>query len=186
VKRYVRCKACGYIMEEGKLADRCPACGAPKSAFMPYTDPLSTRRRNLLKLDLHPVAVHFPVSLTAAILVFVIAVAFLSDTARSMLVDTTKILLLLVPVLVIAAGVIGFIDGRVRFRKIKNSMILKRKIVYASLLFVVLTAQTVIVWIFGFTGIITAVSIVLGAVAIGLIVLLSRLGVSIMDSAFPG
>ena len=35
MKKYVRCKACGYIMEEGKVGDRCPACGAPRAALVP-------------------------------------------------------------------------------------------------------------------------------------------------------
>lgn len=186
MKKFVRCKACGYIMEEGKLGDRCPACGAPKTAFMPYVDPMSAHRRNLLKMDMHPVAVHFPVSLTVAVLVFVIALAFLSGEARTMLIDTTKILILLIPVLVILAGTVGFIDGKVRFRKIKNSSILRRKILYASILFFVSTALAVIVWIFGFSITTTVIAAILAAIAVGLVVVLALLGTTIMEAAFPG
>lgn len=186
MKKLVRCKACGYIMEEGKLGDKCPACGAPKTAFMPFVDPMSPSRRNLLKIDLHPSAVHFPVSLTSAVLVFCIAIAFLSGNARILLVDTTKILVLLVPIMVIIAGIMGFVDGKVRFRKVKNSMILRRKILYASILFVVVTAIAVIIWVFGFSMVVNAVAAVLAAIALGLIIVLALLGTSINEAAFPG
>jgi rubredoxin len=186
MSKYVRCKACGYITREGKLGDRCPACGAPKAAFEPYDDPMSARRRALLRLDLHPVSVHFPVSLTSVVLVFLILSAFLSGRAHAMLADTVKTLVLLLPALAIVAGIAGIIDGRTRFRKIKNSMILKRKILGACLLFVVLTAQTVIIWVAGFGGAGIAGAAVLGAIAVGIIVVLALMGRDIRVAAFPG
>jgi uncharacterized membrane protein len=186
MKKYVRCKACGYVMEEGKVGDKCPACGAPRAALVPYEYPMSARRRNLLKLQFHPVAVHFPISLTVAVLVFVIFTAFLSGRAHAMLADTTKILVLLLPAMVIMSGIVGIIDGKIRFRKIRNSMILKKKIAGASVLFVILTAQTVIVWTSGFSGVGIAVTAALAAVAIGVIIYLALLGTSLMEAAFPG
>ena len=147
---------------------------------------MSARRRKLLKLDIHPVAVHFPISLTVAVLVFLIFTAFLSGRAHAMLNDTVKILVLLIPALVIMSGVVGIIDGRIRFRKIRNSAILKRKIVGACALFIVLTAQTIIIWTSGFTSTSIAISVVLAAIGIGVIVYLSLLGTSLMEAAFPG
>jgi uncharacterized membrane protein/rubredoxin len=187
MKKMVRCKACGYIMEEGKLGEKCPACGVPRTSFTPFVDPMSPSRRNLLNIQLHPIAVHFPISFVAAVLVFSIAIAFLSGDAYTQLVSTTKVLLLFVPVLVIAAGILGFIDGKVRFRKVKNSQILKRKIVYAVILFVVSAALAVIVWIFGFDRtIFNSVAALLAAIALGIIVVLGLLGTSIKDAALPG
>jgi hypothetical protein len=84
------------------------------------------------------------------------------------------------------SGVVGFIDGKIRFRKIRNSAILKKKIVGASALFVVLTAQTVVIWTSGFSGIGIAVSALLAAIAVGVIVYLALLGTSLMEAAFPG
>ena len=186
MKKYVRCKACGYIMEEGKVGDRCPACGAPRAALQPYEDPMSARRRTLLKLDFHPVAVHFPVSLAAAALVFLIFDSFLSGRAQAMLADTVKIVVLVLPVMVLVAGIAGFIDGKLRFRKIRNSLILKRKIVGASMLFAILAAQSVVVWLMGFSGGGIAVAAVLGAVALAIIIVLAVWGTSLMEAAFPG
>jgi rubredoxin len=186
MKNYVRCKACGYIMQEGKVGDRCPACGAPKSAFEPYDDPMSPRRRTLLNLDIHPVLVHFPVSLTSAVLAFLILTAFLAGSAHAMLVDTVKILVLVLPALVIVTGAGGIIDGRIRFRKIKNSLILKRKILGACSLFVVLAAQTVVIWVVGFSSAGIAAAAVLAAIAVGIIIVLAKMGMGIRVAAFPG
>ena len=186
MRKYVRCKACGFIMREEKLGDRCPACGAPKTAFAPYVDPMSARRRALLKLDLHPVLVHFPISLTAAVLAFLIVTALVSGTAHAMLTATVKILALLLPALVIVAAGGGLVDGRIRFRKIGNSTILKRKLLGASSLFVILTAQTIVIWVAELDGASIAIAGALGAVAIGIIIALARMGTSIRVAAFPG
>jgi len=187
MKKLVRCRACGFIMDEEKLGDKCPACGAPKIAFEPYTDPMGEKRRRLLKLDLHPVAVHFPVSFSVLVLLFSIVNLFLSGTASDLLVDTIKIMALLLPVFVIIAGILGYNDGKVRFRKIKISKILKAKILYAGIFFVVAAVLAAAIWTEGFdTGISTALIIVLAAGTITLSVILGLLGVSINKAAFPG
>lgn len=183
----VRCKACGYLMPAGKLHDRCPACGAPKTAFEPYTDPMGPERRKILKLDLHPIAVHFPVSFVAAVLVFSIAIPFLAGEAQTLLIDTNKILVLFIPVLIIATFWLGWLDGKIRFRKISNSRILKTKIVYAILLFLVSSAITVVIWISGYDSAgLSALIGVLSAAGLILVVLLALLGISINRAAFPG
>ena len=187
MKKMVRCKACGYITEERKLGEKCPACGAPKTAFIPYIDHLAASRRRVLNLDLHPIAVHFPISFAVAVLVFSIAIAFLSGDAQTLLINATKVMVLLIPILVIIAGTVGFVDGRVRFRKIKNSTILKRKIIYASILFIFSIALAVIVWMEGFNRVIfTSLDALLAAVMVVSIIILALLGTSIAEAAFPG
>ncbi len=187
MKKYVRCKACGFIMEEGKLGDRCPACGAPKTAFAPYVDTVGARRRALLNLQLHPVGVHFPVSFTAALLLFAIIGAFLTGDAKILLNDTIKVLGSAFPVVVIASGVLGYIDGKTRFRKIGVSAILKRKILYASLLLVLSAGITAAVWtIDAGSGTYSLVVGLLSAGSLGLVVQLGLLGTSILGAAFPG
>jgi hypothetical protein len=183
----VRCKACGYITKEGKLGDRCPACGAPRTAFEPYTDPMSPRRRAVLNLQLHPVATHFPVSFVTAALVFTIAASLIPGGGHEMLVSTTKILTLLLPFLVIATFWLGWWDGRVRFRKIRNSRILKMKILYAGLLFIITVGLGLVVWTgeLGTAGYIWG-ALLLGAAGFVLVILLGLLGSSILGAAFPG
>jgi uncharacterized membrane protein len=183
----VRCKACGYIMPAGKLHDKCPACGAPKTSFEPYTDPMSSERRQVLNFDLHPIAVHFPISLAVAVFVFSIAIPFLNGLPRTLLIDTDKILSLFIPVTTASAFGLGWIDGKIRFRKILNSQILLTKITYAILLFCASVIQTVIIWVYGFDNAgFTALIVVLGAAASVLVILLGLLGKTIRNAAFPG
>jgi O-antigen/teichoic acid export membrane protein len=183
----VRCKACGYIMEQGKLRDRCPACGAPRTSFEPYTDPVGPRRRRTLSFHLHPIAVHFPTTLAVAVFIFSFAAPFFGGQARVYLTDTTKILALFLPLTIILAVALGWIEGLIRFRKIGNSQILKRKILYASLFFVETAVLAVLVWVGGLQGVgYSLPTIVLGAVAIYFAILLGLLGMSISNAAFPG
>ncbi len=60
MKKYVRCKVCGYIMVESDLKDRCPACGLPKTVFEPYVSNISSRRKFIIDQHIHPIVVHFP------------------------------------------------------------------------------------------------------------------------------
>ena len=182
----VRCKVCGYIMFGGKLGDKCPACGAAKTAFEPYTDNKAQPRRKILNLQLHPIAVHFPVAFSVAAFVFSFVIIFLSGQARVTLIDATKIIVLFIPILVIAAGIAGWLDGRVRFHKIKNSMILKRKIVYAIILFIISLALAVTIWAGGTNTWVFALGTLLSLVAVVLVYLLGTLGSSIIGAAFPG
>jgi len=174
-------------MKAGELGDRCPACGAPRTAFEPYNDPVSTARRRRLNLQLHHIGVHFPVTLGVAILVFSVAIFFLSGDARTLVLDATKVLSLLFPLVVALAFLAGWIDGKVRFRKIRNSRVLKRKILYACFLFAASIGVVLDTWLGGFstTGA-TLVDILLGAAAVVLVYVLGLLGTSIVGALFPG
>jgi len=187
MQNLVRCKACGYIMAESRLKDKCPACGVPRQMLEPYTDPISERRRRVLNFDLHPIAVHFPISFTVAILVFSIASIFLGGPIQGFVISTTKVLALFLPILVIIAFVVGLTDGRIRFRKIKNSQILKKKILYGSVFLVFSLGLALSVWLGGLgTVLLNTVAIVLAAASLYCVVVLSLLGTSILNAAFPG
>jgi uncharacterized membrane protein len=183
----IRCRACGYLMKAGDLRDKCPACGAPKTSFEPYTDPMANNRRKILNLQLHPVAVHFPVTFAVAALVFSIAIPFFSGDARKVMLDTTKVLVLFMPLLVAAAFTVGWIDGKIRFRKIRNSEILKKKILYACLLFVLSLGLTFVVWIGEFSSVVASSgAILLSSILFVLVFILGLLGTSVTEAAFPG
>jgi uncharacterized membrane protein len=183
----VRCKACGYITKEGKLGDKCPACGAPRAAFEAYTDLMAAPRRKILDVQLHPISVHFPITLTVATLVFILASTFLKGEAQGLVISTARVLVLFIPLTVLLAFAVGWIDGKIRFRKIGNSKILKTKIVYACLLFVVSLALALVVWMGAFNSAGTIVlALVLNAAALILVFLLGLLGTSVVGAAFPG
>jgi uncharacterized membrane protein len=187
MKKMVRCKACGYIMEEGKLGDKCPACGALRSVFEPYIDPMGEKRRRILNLDLHPMAVHFPTAFSVAILVFAIGLTFLTGQAGQLLLSTIAILSLFLPLVVAVAFLVGLLDGTTRFRHVKNSRILQAKIVVAAIYFLLSAAMATLVWLNIYEGPAFAVSIiVLSAGCVACTVILSLLGTSILNAAFPG
>ena len=53
MSQLLRCKPCGYIIKEQDLGQVCP-CGMPKSAFQPYEENISPKRKFILGLYLHP------------------------------------------------------------------------------------------------------------------------------------
>jgi hypothetical protein len=182
-----RCKACGYIMRPGEKEDRCPACGAPLASFEPYNDPVGTARRRILNLHLHPIAVHFPTTFATAAFVFSAGILFLSGETQTLLVSTMKIISIFLPVVIILAFLAGWWDGTLRFRKIKNSRILKKKIVYACILFPVSLGLVTVVWAGAYdTFGVTLIAILLSAVAVVSTLFLGILGTSITAAAFPG
>jgi uncharacterized membrane protein/rubredoxin len=187
MKKMVRCKACGFIMEEARLGDVCPACGAPRISFEPYTDTMGENRRRLLNFDLHPIAVHFPVAFTVAVLVFLLASFLFSGQLADLLICTTKMMSLFLPLVVLLAFLVGFLDGKTRFRKIGNSHILKTKIRLGIILFVLTVCLAVVVWLKAFIDpLFTIISIIIDAGALACILVLSLLGTSISNAAFPG
>ncbi|MHB8084574.1 MAG: rubredoxin-like domain-containing protein [Dehalococcoidia bacterium] len=187
MKKMVRCKACGFIMEESKLGDVCPACGVPRISFEPYTDPISENRRRILNFDLHPIAVHFPVSFTVAVLVFSLASFLFSGQVEDLLTYTTKMLVLFLPPVVLLAFLVGLLDGKARFRKIRNSHILKTKIVLGIVLFVLSLGLAVVIWLKAFTDpVFTLISIILSVGALACVFVLSLLGTSVSNAALPG
>jgi hypothetical protein len=111
----------------------------------------------------------------------------LTGTAGELLICTVGILALFLPVVVLLAFLVGLLDGKVRFRHIKNSRILKVKIGVAILYFVLSVALALLVWLKGFDGpVFTWVAVLLAAACVGCTIILSLLGTSILNSAFPG
>jgi hypothetical protein len=133
-KKYELCRLCGFIREVGK-GGICPACGALERAFLPFEHKASEKRRMFLKLDVHPVAVHFTISYTAVVAMLYIISIFSSTLLGIPIQDTRDLQIFFLPILIIGGGITGVIDGKVRFRKI-DTPYLKRKIVLGSVLFV--------------------------------------------------
>jgi uncharacterized protein (DUF983 family) len=187
MKKLVRCKACGYIMLESKLKDRCPACGVPSQMFEPYADPMSEPRRRVLDFDLHPIAVHFPTSFAVAILVFSIASIFFRGPVQELLISATKVLALFLPLVVIIALAAGIVDGRIRFRGLRKSQILKKKVRCAALFLIFSIGLALTLWLGGLgTILFNSIAVVLAAANVGCTVVLALLGMQILNAAFPG
>jgi len=187
VAKMVRCKVCGYVMPEGKLRDKCPACGVAAKAFEPWEDPLSEQRRRALTLDLHPIAVHFPTAFVVSLIViFVVGLAFRGGAAELFL-CAGRLMSLFLPLVVILAFLLGVKDGLVRFRSVQRSEVLKKKVLFGLLYFVFALALPLVVWLWGVAGAAPlAVALALSAAGLACNVVLSLLGTSVLSSAMPG
>ena len=118
MKKYIKCKVCGFIMEEKDDNAVCPACGVPHTAFVEYKYTISEKRRALLSLHIHPITVHFPEAISI-MSVALLALAFItSGTLSANLITTMKVLLFLLPFSVVVAIYSGIYDARLRFKKL--------------------------------------------------------------------
>ncbi len=132
---YMRCKACGYIMEASKLKDKCPACGVPASQFEAFKPRMSEKRKRILDLHAHPVIVHFPQAFAAGLVIIAILLAFIGEGAvKTALLGAAASLSVSLPLFVLAAFAAGILDGKIRFRKLRTP-ILVRKMIIGALFF---------------------------------------------------
>lgn len=126
----VRCKACGYVMEAGKVGDKCPACGVSSKQFEPYDDKLSDGRRRLISLDIHPVVVHMPQAFAASLVILAALLAALGEgPLRVELLDAATVLGAVLPFSVAAAFAAGLFDGKLRFRRVTTPVLIRKMIV---------------------------------------------------------
>jgi uncharacterized membrane protein len=174
-------------MLESKLKDRCPACGVPRQMFEPYADPMSESRRKVLDFHLHPIAVHFPTSFVVAIFIFSITTFFFRGPVQGFLICATKVMGLFLPLLVLIAFLVGLLDGKIRFRRFKNSLILRRKILFGSLFFIFSLGLALFLWLGGLGSVLMiSIAVVLAALGLACTVILALLGMQILNAAFPG
>jgi rubredoxin len=132
---YMRCKACGYIMEASKLKGKCPACGVPAAQFEAYKPRMSEKRKRILDMHAHPVLVHFPQAFAAALVLIAGLLALLGDgAAKTAILGAARCLSVSLPLFVLAAFAAGILDGKTRFRKLRTPILL-RKILIGTLFF---------------------------------------------------
>ncbi len=182
----MRCRVCGYIAAENKIGDKCPACGAPRAAFEPYTDRISERRRKLLDLHLHLMLVHFPQAFSVAVMALALAPLIFTGQAEELFYATLKILALALPASAAASLAAGVFDGKTRFKQVRRSPILKRKLVLSSLLFVSSAAGAIVVWLGSGPDSGTVAVIILALIALVCSVGLGSLGIKVAYSEMPG
>jgi hypothetical protein len=128
MKKMVRCKLCGYVMEESQLGDVCPACGVASKVFEPYTDPVEPERRRILALDIHPVIVHAPQALAFVLLALIPLTRVVPAAWVDYLVKTITVLGILLPCTVAGAYASGLLDGKTRFRKLKTPLLVQKMV----------------------------------------------------------
>jgi len=185
VAKYLRCKACDFIAEEGRIGDVCPACGLPRTVFEPYPKQISSRRRFLAEQHLHPIAVHLPQVLLFCCVLLPILAHLLSGRIHDEFMIIAKWAVLVLPFGAIAAFVSGLLDGKLRFKKLQAPL-LRRKIVAGIAFLVLSVAVAVLYLLFGFQGANTWVIVILSAVATGFAIYLGKTGATMFSCILPG
>ena len=114
----MRCKACGYIIREDRLKETCPACGVPRTSFEAWKDTVSARRRFIMDLNLHPIALHFPQACSMLLPLFIISDLYLPLPRGIELSQAIRVLAILVFPFAVGAFIAGIVDAHTRFKKL--------------------------------------------------------------------
>jgi rubredoxin len=125
----LRCKVCGYIIREDKLGEKCPACGVPKTAFEPYKEKVSEKRKRILDLEIHPILTHFAVGFSAFTFILTLLTLIFPTFYRIEILYTIAILSVSLPFFVCLTLIAGIIDGKIRFKKVITIQHIKKMIV---------------------------------------------------------
>ncbi len=182
----VRCKSCGYITEEGRLGDVCPACGVPRKMFEAYTDPVSVKRRRVISFDLHPIIVHFAVSYAVSALAVNLFILIFPDLFRQTATGAFRVFVGALPLVVIAAFFSGRFDGKIRFRR-TTTPLLKTKTAIGIGFFCMALAAAVLTFVVGpYVVWVRLVDAVLLAGCVAAEFVQARIGVSMLNAMFPG
>jgi rubredoxin len=128
------CKPCGYVMKESELGDVCPACGLPRKVFEQYKERMSPGRSRILRLDLHPIAVHFPQTILVFLLLALLLNLFFPHFYPQVLLGTATFTAVVFPFAVFGAFLSGLIDGKLRFKSV-TTPVLTKKIIFSSVMF---------------------------------------------------
>ena len=185
MKNFIRCKACGFIMDEKHLKDLCPACGLPKTVFEPYTKKISSTRKFLIDQHLHPVSVHFPQVFTLVILFMLILSFWVDNPLRDDFLTAAKLSILAFPFSVLFGFITGLIDGKIRFNKLTTPLLIN-KIIAGTLLQVLSILIFALYLANGFTTTNMFMMIVLSILSAACGVYLGKTGSSMFDSIMPG
>jgi len=185
MKKYVRCKVCGFIMEEKNLKDVCPACGVPKTAFVEFKYNISEKRQQVLSLHLHPISVHFPEAIAVFLAGFICLSFIMSGSLSNDLIIVNKTLAIIFPITIIAASISGIYDAKVRFKKLSPPYI-KIKIYLGIALFVSSILTLILIQSSSYSTVVKAILVVLAFVNLGLSAVLGKIGGTLIDSKMPG
>ena len=94
----------------------CPACGAPLSSFEHYEYGINEKRLSNLSLHLHPILVHFPISIAVLSFIFLLIAFFMRNGVNDQWILIEKIISIILPFTIIAAMAAGLFDAKSRLR----------------------------------------------------------------------
>lgn len=183
-KLYI-CRPCGYVMKESELEDVCPACGLPRKVFVDYKERMSPGRNKILKLDLHPIAVHFPQTMLIILIQALLINLIFPHLIPEVFIGTSRFTAFVFPFAVFGAFVSGLVDGKLRFKSV-TTPVLKMKIIYSSILFLVSLFTPYFAWV-GIEEMSSKLWLLgLGTVALVCAVILGHAGKRLMNIGMGG
>ena len=144
MRSYLKCTVCGYIGEDGKIKQVCPACGALLSSFEPYEYGINEKRLSNLRLHLHPVLVHFPISIAVLSFIFLLIAFLMKSGTNSHWILLEKIISIILPFTIIAAMAAGLFDAKARLKDVVGRL-QKQKIQLGTFFLVVSCISAILI-----------------------------------------
>ena len=179
MRSHIKCGVCGYIDEDTKIKQVCPACGAPLSCFEHYDYGINEKRLSNLSLHLHPVLVHFPISIALLSFIVLIVAFSMKNETNSAWILIEKIISIILPFTIIAAMAAGLFDAKSRLRDAVGQ-IQKRKIQLGTFFLVVSGVSAILINYEVFTVLGKVVILILGFLGIVFSALLGKKGASLL------
>ncbi len=184
MKEYLKCKACGFIMNKDSSPEICPACGISKKVFEDYKYNISLRRKFIMDLDFHPIMLHLPQGITGMIPLFGI-LSLITDASWGIkFLYTVEIITYLLPLSVLATMLTGMFDGKNRFKKL-GTPALKKKMILAAILLIFTSVMPYLVFSMGIKDALFPL-IGLSIIALANETMLSKVGIKLIFAFLPG
>ncbi len=180
MRSYLKCSVCGYIGEENKIKQVCPACNAPLASFEHYEYGINEKRLSNLNLHLHPALTHFPISIAGlSFIILIIAFSMKNDT-NSAWILIEKIISIILPFTIIATMAAGLYDAKARLKDAIGRL-QKQKIQLGTFFLIVSGISAILInyEVFSVFGKITI--LVLGFVGVVLSAMLGKRGASLLS-----
>jgi len=118
MRSYIKCAVCGFIGEDSKIKQVCPACGAPLSSFEHFEYGINEKRLSNLSMHLHPMIVHFPFSIATLSFVVLLVIFLMKAGTNEAWILIEKIISILLPFTIIAAMATGLFDAKSRLKDV--------------------------------------------------------------------
>ena len=180
MRSHIKCGVCGYIGEDSKIKQVCPACGAPLSSFEHYEYGINEKRLSNLNLHLHPVLVHFPISIAVLSLIVLIIAFSMKNTTNNSWILIEKIISIILPFTIIAAMATGLFDAKSRLRG-AIGRIQRQKIQLGTFFLVVSCVSAILINYEVFTLLGKVTILLLGLLSILFSAMLGKKGASLLS-----
>ncbi|MEA4914469.1 MAG: hypothetical protein VB061_07860 [Christensenella sp.] len=180
MRSHIQCGVCGYIGEDSKIKQTCPACGAPLSSFEHYEYGINEKRLSNLSLHLHPILVHFPTSIAVLSFIFLLIAFFMGSGANNQWILIEKIISIILPFSIIAAMAAGLFDAKSRLRDVIGRL-QKQKIKLGTFFLVVSCISAILINYEVFTFLGRAFILLLALLGIIFSAVLGKKGASLLS-----